>query len=422
MPITLFGNETEPRILIHTSPDYPAAGSIWAFTLLIAHSEPNEVEVFAPNFTGPLLLEQVIKGPRFFNPSTGQLSVSNPTGTAENNEPLLPVSPSFFERWTIMEYRFMLNSPGTISFDAFTVVTPHGQITTDPFDLHVLRSQNSAEILTYRLVWEGIPLSLKVGESAVFTLRCGGWNAASLLPDAGLFLPPVPPGHILESIPLTPAEKSAGIVLKLRLIPLETSPFVIESRRVSYNANFEIPSLRIAVGRSAGNAAGSNEAAPEQNIVAAPFPPLETARRNNSDLFQKHRGECETIYASARNLWEAGRMANALATLRQNERDHPAGAFFAALRRNAEEALGFAGTNDEKRSWLPFFRNKSRSAVIKETVVRRIPDMAGREIARFREGQPVLLAERPNGAWLRVVANDDNRISGWVPEDSIIFY
>jgi hypothetical protein len=249
------------------------------------------------------------------------------------------------------------------------------------------------------------------------------------LPPAELFLPPIPPGHILESVPLSIEEKSAGMVLKLRFIPLDGGPLVLERRRFSHNSTvFEIPALRIPVSRTAGITANA-KSVPEKTGIAVPFPALETAVKAYPDLYQKRLHDCETIYASTKNEWENGDLAQSLAALRYNERNHPAGAIFALLRREAESSLGFTGANDEKKKFLPFFREKARSAVLRETTVRQIPDSAGAEITRFREGQPVLLdkkirpaARKQYESWLRVITNDDNRISGWVPEENIIFY
>jgi len=346
--------------------------------------------------------------------------------------------PITLERWTAMEYRFVLNNPGVINFNAFTVITPHGQTKTDPFDLNVQRPRSTAEARSYRLVWEGIPSGLKIGENAIFALRIINWDTADSAPEARLFLPPVPPGYILESLPLRPEEKSAGVALRLRLIPLEIRPFVLERRRFSHGGNnFEIPALRIPVtARTASEAASIRIAAhiqaeerqtvPENNPVL-PFPSLEMAQKDNPGLYQRHQAECESIYRTAQNLWEDGYFAGALAKLRQNERDHPAGALFANLRRTAEQTLGFTNTFDEKR-WR-FWRGKSRSAVLRETAVRRIPDTAGEEIARFREGQPVMLdkktypqTQKQRKTWLRIMVNDDNETSGWVPEENIIIY
>ncbi|MDR2718392.1 MAG: hypothetical protein LBB89_10085 [Treponema sp.] len=437
MTAALFAQrETGPRILVRSSPERPITGSTWTLTLLIAHDEPGEVDVLAPHFTGSLLLEQVVKSPRFLNPVTGQFSVNNPVNTEVENNAAMPMA---FERWTAMEYRFVLNNPGTINFDAFTVITPRGQIKTDPFILNVQRPRNTAEAHTYQLEWEGIPSGLKIGENAVFALRINNWDSANSAPEARLFLPPVPPGYILESLPLRAEEKSAGIAIRLRLIPLEIKSFVLERRRFSHGGNnFEIPALRIPVtaripaseavsSRTAAHIQAQEQTAPE----VPPFPSLETAQKDNLRLYQKHQTECENIYRTAKDLWENGYFAGALAALRRNERDHPAGAFFAVLRRGAEQVLGFTGTNDEKRRrlwrgplWF-FLGEKSRSAVLRETAVRRIPDAAGEEIARFREGQPVLLdpqTQKQRETWLRIMVNDDNETSGWVPKENIIIY
>ena len=397
--------ETGPRILVRSLPDSPVAGTKWTLTLLIDHSEPNEVDILAPHFDGALFLEQVIKSPRFMGPG---MAVSAAALPSEN-----------LERWTAMEYRFVLNSPGTVSFDAFTVITPQGQSKTVPFNLNIQRPRNAVEAQHYRFAWEGIPSDLTIGENAVFTLR-GEKNYTGSPPGAGQFLPFVPPGHILESLSLTPEEKSAGIALKLRVIPLEAVPLVLARRQFSHGGNiFEVPALRIPVSRPVGEKTPTARE-PAEDSRALPFPPIDTAIEGYPKLYQKHRDECDNIYAEAKNLWEQGQRAGALAALRRSERDHTVGALFAIIRRGAEQALGITGAKDEKRS---LFGRNSRSAVLRETAVRRIPDTAGEEIARFREGQPVLLnGKTRHKTWVQVIANDQDGISGWVPEEKIIFY
>jgi hypothetical protein len=405
-------NETGARILFRSLPARPVAGSTWTLTLLIDHNEPNEVNVLAPHFDEAIFLEQVIKTPRLINPYMTDVEVSINTPS------------EFFERWTAMEYRFVLSSPGTVSFDAFTVITPQGQTVTPPFTLNIQRPPNTAVQTaspSYRFVWEGTPSEMKTGENAVFLLRYSGGNYAASPPKAGQFLPSVPPGYILEFLPLEPGEISTGIALKLRLIPLEANPFSLARRQFSHNgAVFEIPALRIPISQAKHNSGAQAEHAAPVNNFAVLFPSLDTAIQNQPRLYQKYQGKCDAIYTAAKNLWEGGSHAGALAELRQNERDHPAGALFAIIRREAEQALGFTGTSDEKRS---LFRKKSRCAVLRETSVRRIPDSAGEEITRFREGQPALVnGKTPHQAWIQVTGNDDNGTSGWVPEEMIIFY
>ena len=419
------GRTARTRVLVRSSPDRPVAGSMWTLTLLIAHADPYEVDVRAPHFTGSLFLDQVIKAPRLLNPATGQmLSVNVPL------EQVPPEQTKAFEHWTVMEYRFLLNSPGTLSFDAFAVITPRGRTETAPFEINVSMPPGTTEIRRYRLVWEGMPSSLAIGENAVFKLRVDSPDVLKEvgIHEAGLFLPAVPPGHILEPLPLAFEEKSAGIALKLRLIPLAAIPFVLERRQVSHNNSvFEIPALRIPV-TQANNAEKTAKSSASQQLSEteskSKFPALETAAAAQPRLYQKHQSECENIYHGVKDLWESGHYADALAKLRQNERDHPAKAFFAVIRRGAEQALGFTATNDEKKTFLSFWGKQSRAAVLRETSVRRIPDMAGEEIALFREGQPVLLSTQSmkHHTWVQVITNDHDESSGWVPEECIIFY
>jgi hypothetical protein len=433
--------EGNPRIIIHGTQDRPAAGSTWALTLLVAHSEPNEVEVLAPPFTGSLMLEQVLKSPRHRNPSTGLTYATLPRSDAitETGEQWQEV---MFERWTAVEYRFSLSSPGTIHFDSFTVITPLGQATTAPFNLNVQRPLNTAQVQRYQLQWEGIPATLGIGENAVFSLSVRNWNSAVPMPKAERFLPPVPQGHILESLPVSMEEQSAGTALKLRLIPLGTSDFSLDRRQLSLDGmTFELPPLRIAVSATTSAAASAAaEHSPQDSRIdqqitephirpGLPFPPMETARISSSRRYTRYRLEYETMYNTAKNLWERGYIANALVTLRQNERDHPAGSLLASIRREAESALGFTGTFDEKkRNLLSVMRGKPQAVILRETDIRHIPDPAGEIIGRFNEGQPVLITSPVNqgtgqrGSWVRVTANDSGGAVGWVPEESAIFY
>jgi len=422
-------DDTPTRIVIRGAPNRPLVGSTWTLTLLVAHSEPNEVEVLAPHFADAIFLDQLLKGPRLRNAATGQTYSSYPQPPSGDT----PWEETVFERWTAVEYRFTLNKPGTVNFGAFTVVTPQWRANTAPFNLSV-RPPDEAVVRRYQLAWDQAPRGLQTGESAVFGLRVNRWDGTSLLPEAQVFLPPVPQGCILESLPLADEERQTGMALRLRVIPLEPTPFALERRQVAHNGlMFEIPALRIPVS-AAERAAPEEPATPAEAEQAdssppPPFPSLYVLAAGNTRLYQRHREECEAVYNTARGLWERGFFAAALSTLRQNERDHHAGNVFVAVRREAERAIGLSGTNDEKRrNPLSFLGGNSRSAVLRETVVRRIPDPAGEGIGSFREGQPVLVSPATGSSagrgesWLRVTANDSSGISGWVPEERVIFF
>ncbi|MDR2923918.1 MAG: hypothetical protein LBU85_11345 [Treponema sp.] len=219
----------EPRILVRTSPDTPVEGSRWALTLLVDHGNPDEVNVLAPPFTDGILLDYMLKGPRLVNADS--------------------------ERWTAIEFRFTLTGHGTITFEPFTIMTPQGKNQTEPFTIFVERQPGSGSAgiaARFRLSWENVPANLKIGENAVVSLRVNGWKNAAALPESRLFLPPVPMGHIVESLPLSENEKSGGIALKLRIIPLQTGVLTIENSRLTIeNAIYEMPVLRIPVRQAA---------------------------------------------------------------------------------------------------------------------------------------------------------------------------
>jgi|GEM_PF-927541 len=429
------------EVLIQHEPAVPVAGSEWTLILLVSHGRPNEVSVLDPSFSGDFTLQQVIKGPRFRTDDDDQPFSSIPEPIVAGRRTWRVVE---FERWTAIEYRFMMHNPGTVFFDSFTVVTPQGRERTTPFRIVVQRPSNTVTttMRRFQLNWTGTPADLRVGESAEFRLLARNWSGS--LPDAGRLMPQAPQGHILESLPLSGDEKNAGIVLKLRVLPANPVPFVLETYRVPYNGTeFVIPQLRIPVSRvEAGPVENAPDDLPEMESYnpPLPFPSAETAISVHTRLHEKYTAEFEAVYRTAYNFWETGNRAGALAALRQHERDHRAGELFASIRREAEKTLGLDGTNNEQktsllRRLLWFFGRRNRLAVLKETDFRHIPDPAGEVIGRFSEGQPVVVspvnktrnktghtASGRRDTWLRVITNDSGNITGWVPEESIIIY
>jgi hypothetical protein len=226
LPAYLYGQESgKPRVLIETAPDRPVEGSMLTLTLLVDHGNPDEVNVLAPPFTDCLILDFMLKGPRLVSADS--------------------------KRWTAIEFRFTLTGSGIITFEPFTIMTPQVRIQTDPFDILIQKSPGGGETTHFRLSWENVPANLRIGDNSVITLRVNGWKNAVVLPESGLFLPPVPMGHIVESLSLSEKEKSSGIALKLRIIPLQTGVLTILNKRLAIeNAIYEVPGLRIPVSRA----------------------------------------------------------------------------------------------------------------------------------------------------------------------------
>jgi hypothetical protein len=326
-------------------------------------------------------------------------------------------------------------------------------------------------------------------------------------------MPPVPAGVILEPEAPSPAERGEGLLLRLRVIPLNVSVFSLPARTLTRgNAVFEIPALRVPVlaapayppeaapaGGIASNEEASgviapNDAAPDSGAApgsasasdtgaapaAVPFPPLALPR---IPLPKSLAASCETLYAEAKNLWDRAYCAEALAELRRNERDHAAGPLFGALRREAERSLGLSHTAGEK--WRPgkpllgfclaffllalftaavsggrkrrlvfsalflsaaliflytflerFMPWRPPGVLVRETVVRRIPDPEGAVIARFPEGLPVRIGPGGRGGgeaggakdraaawvWAEDFRKGTGVSEGWIPAEKLVFY
>jgi len=216
----------QPRIMIQTTPDRPVEGSPLTLTLLVDYNNPDEVNVLVPPFADGVLLDFMLKGPRVVEG---------------------------LEKWTAIEFRFLQIGQGSVIFEPFTVITPKGQTRTAAFVIDVQEpSPNTAAGTTlFRLSWDNVPANLKIGENAIVSLRVNGWKNTAVLPEPGLFFPPVPMGYIVESLPLSEKEKSSGIALKLRIIPLQEGVLSMSNRRLTTgNAIFEVPGLRIPVSRA----------------------------------------------------------------------------------------------------------------------------------------------------------------------------
>ena len=447
-----------PRVLVRTSPDLPLAGSVWAMTLLIDHPVPEEVIVQAPPLGETLLPDQILRGPYTAAPA------------ADSGRP-----------WTAIEYRFIPNSPGVITLDSFTVITPEGRTRTPPLAISVQGLNGETPPGIVRLVWDGLPQSLITGEAAAFSLRAANGDSPPPLPEPELFMPPVPEGCILESTLPAPGERNAGIALRLNLIPLDAGDFVLPARTVPFgNTLFEIPLLRVPVLPAPPKTAAADTAAESAGAgvpaAAVPFPETDSPLRRHPFLAKFFREAFADTRDTAKDLWDRGYRAESLAELRRKERDHPAGPLFRSLREAAELRAALAGTGDErpryarlllalvclfpalavwflrvrfppwgKRAGLvcavffaaagllclyrfaaggeAVFRH-SRSGVLRETALRRVPDPSGETTARFREGWPVRLSpdSERTGSWVWVTVHGGDGASGWVQAEDIVVY
>jgi hypothetical protein len=135
-------------------------------------------------------------------------------------------------------------------------------------------------------------------------------------------------------------------LLAFRLIPLEGPFFSFPSFSFPLETqSLQVPALRIPVAPAEGpeSVPSRNEEAPVPEILVPgtkPYPPFPPGVS----------GFSRRVLEQSRALWEAGQTVEALAEIRRNERDHPAGFTLSAYRRTLEQALGLEGEPAERYS------------------------------------------------------------------------
>jgi hypothetical protein len=140
------------------------------------------------------------------------------------------------------------------------------------------------------------------------------------------------------------APEAEDELLSLRVIPLEGPFFTLPSFPFPLeNRTLQVPALRIPV-RPAPPAEPAPVTIREEAPPRSGYPPFPSGFTPRSGIFA---GSGREIQARSRILWEEGQVVEALAELRRNERDHPAGFSLVELRRALEQALGLEAEPDE---------------------------------------------------------------------------
>jgi hypothetical protein len=289
----------------------------------------------------------------------------------------------------MLEYYFFLNAAGRVSLKPFELSVPAPETPERPEVPEKTGSEEgearrirflspavqffvrapgetgagrSSPARSPRLSWKEIPPLLHPGEETELTLVHQGWDPRLPLPTPQALMPRPPIGAILEASPSREDDQAAGVLLRLRLIPLEEGRLNIPGFSVpAGNYSLDIPALSVPVSRgrdreqrAASTPASGVSALPSGEPPGPPEPPAretlpfpETAL----DPLLPFRAGCGSIRERAKALWDRGLRVEALAELRRNERDYAGGPALTPLRREAERALGLSGNGDE--TWRP---------------------------------------------------------------------
>ncbi|MDR1837859.1 MAG: hypothetical protein LBQ89_09415 [Treponema sp.] len=450
--------EEVPAVGVETNPASLSAGSPLTFAILVDHPVPEEVTVIAPPFDASFYIDRIVKSAR-----VSQTQVR-----------------------TVIEYRFIPARSGRFTLGSFTVICPNGVTETVPytFDIHPQAEEHRPPAV--RLVWEGVPRQTAAGESIILALRANGWHSPQ--PQPAFFMLTAPQGAILSLQPLQAEERAGGLAARYTLIPLNEGNIRFEERTLQFeNTLFEIPVLQINITAGVTGKKSQDTQMPAGSVAAVLTSSESSAEAEALNILSKFpdfdssvfdRSFIVKIYNTARDLWNNGFYAQALAELRRNERDHPAGELLVPIRRQAEENLGIVNTLNENRmrrkfilglfcfviftviiatfvffklkkkfilikvpllcavglavlGFFPLYRfldsyvvlktNDKSSGVTVRTSVRRTADFEGKELFHFQEGQPVTVILN-SGLWVYVRANDSKGSSGWIPAEKVVFY
>jgi hypothetical protein len=456
--------EEELRVLVQAGPGPVKVREPWVISLLIDHGKPEELKVEFPPLTGYLILDRMSTAPRVMEgPETAT--------------------------WTQVECIFIPQRAGRAELEYIKVSVPGGEFTTGVLGVDVTGDTAVPGSYHPRLSWRTPLPPFTAGEKSELTLLLSGWDPQKPLVFPLPFRIDLSPSLILESRSPGPSEQRAGAVLILICIPLEAGAFSLPSLSLDYRGeSLRAPPLRLNAAPRQSRPPGAAPALPAERSRAGDTAGDGAQERDRAQRFAFpslrppllpfFRASYHATAEKARTHWEAGDYGQALAALRQGERDLGSGPALASLRSEAEKALGLEFTYDEQ--WLPrlplriaailvFFalavlclsgmaggvkdrgkkgskrpyvlaallfvvlflgiggialtgaeppRSRNR-VILRGGPAYRTPDYSGSVSAEFREGQPALIRSRIP---LWIYAETYDGLSGWLPPDRAISY
>lgn len=451
------------KILLEFAPDAVTKDEPFTLNILVNHPVPDEIAVETPDFHDEFRVDRLRVETRIIlnNPREG-------------------------DRWTVFEYLLTAVETGLLTLDPFQVSVFDETRTTNPISVLAREKQQSVQTA---LLWFGENgysrvYPVRIGDSREITLRVTDWDRNKDYPA----IPPwieSPPNAIIEPLPLSKNDRGAGVILRLRVIPLDENPVNIEGQTFYHERMpLEIPSLRInTLPAALSGAAAENSEPPSDEAEAGVGNPSEPAdftvqphgevrsfpvrTDSGKDVFITARGagvlDCLNRAAA---LWEDGRYAAALAALRRGERELTAAYVVKAARITCENALRLPLCPNEP--WRParpllfififstllfillFFTKTRRTllraallcaslsalsallfshaeagnrAVLRQCAAYPIPEEDVEPNAFFMEGEPARVISK-SGAWVYAESLIQNapQKSGWVKKEDMEFY
>jgi hypothetical protein len=441
---------------LYAYPEVPQVHSTWIVALLVDYPVPEEIQVKHPPLPESLTLERIRTMPHRIRPSLEVGKVQ-----------------------TLVEFWFIPQKAGALSLGAFEVIAPDRHGFTEPGSWYI--PGETPRVYSPICSWLKPPQSLRIGETGTLVLRLHDWDPRKPWPGTALFLNELPEGALLEAGALTAQDQEQGLVLRLEVIPLEGREFTLKPRYIAYEGlRIKVPELRIPLIPGAPAPAPSPQPADTPPLAARagdfPFPHPAPPK---GPWF---RADYEAALQQIQDLWNQGKIPEALGEMRRNERENLAGPAFALLRREAEQVLGLSPAQNEP--WRPRkvylllvglglgllaqglaallvqrvytkrlvtsripqgykgmrllmimgtllllfalivlgkpYRGTTRGqGVLRAAQAYRVPEEGGMVSASFRAGEAVQVYSASDD-WVYVVSFEGRQ--GWVPRDTVIWY
>jgi len=215
-------------VAVSVYPQIVNPGIPFTMTFIVDYPNPDNVSVITPQLPAAISLDRIVIYPQTHN-----------DGRA----------------FTIVEYRMIISAALNqsfrhVTFESFMIHTPAGITETGSFILNINIPGTEQRVITQQLIWENVPNQITTGERITLILRTqtGTENSRTNLPQPSFFMPQVPPGVILSPSNISASERTAGLVLKLTLIPLSPGSFNLPARSLLHeNTRYEIPALNIRI-------------------------------------------------------------------------------------------------------------------------------------------------------------------------------
>jgi hypothetical protein len=338
MPLLLAARvpaQDDVKILFEFAPDAVVQDEIFTINLLVNHPDPNEIHLRLPDFESGFRIESMRTG------------VQVMLDSRQNSE-----------QWTVFEFFLVAREPGPRELGSFEVTARGETRSTNPVTVNVRPSERRG--LNTRLVWAGQNVYTDaVNQGGVYeaSLRVANRERGRRYPALQARIE-APVNAIVEEVPLSKNDYDSGVILRLRIVPLNGQPVKINPFSVYYEESLvEIPPLAI-------NLLPFIENPPEAEPSETQEPPQETAApgaaaRINPVSFHSVPAGGGTFFdagaraciAEAERLWAGEKYAAALAVLRRGEITLFAAGAVKRVRAACEDALNLPPATNW--AWLP---------------------------------------------------------------------